>query len=286
MAEYDSLRLGMQSITKALKSAAMRKIVIFVLLSLSPSAAATAAAQEDLCVNRPGLDTPPCTLAHGRVTAEVGALGWDHTAQSGGFEDDLTMADTLLRIGLGSSTELQLGFGGWNHQRMRGGGGSMTATGQGLGDTSIGLRRGFGGEADAKIAAQVTITLPTGARGFSAGDWGASLLVPMAFPLPAGFSLAITPQIDAAVNGSGHGRHLAWGSAAGISHALGPSLSLTGEIGAYRDQDPAGPSTDARLAASLAWRVGPAWQIDLELDKGISNGAPDHALKLGFARAF
>ena len=281
MAEYGPLRLCMQSITGEGKG--MRIPLLVVLLCLSPTAAA---AQEDLCVNRPGLDTPPCTLAPGRATAEVGALGWDHTGHGDAPQDDLTIADTLLRIGLGRSIELQLGFGGWNHQRMRSVAGSMVTTARGLGDTSIGLRHGFGGAADAKVAAQLTITLPTGARSVSAGDWGAALLVPMAFPLPAGFALALTPEIDAAVNGSGHSRHLAWGSAAGISHALGPALSLTGEIAAYRDQDPAGASTDARLAASLAWRAGPAWQIDLEVDKGISAGAPDHALKIGFARAF
>jgi hypothetical protein len=282
VSEYDPLRLCMQSITGAVLKTAMRILAVLVLLALSPSAVA---AQEDLCVNRPGLDTPPCTLAAGRAIAEVGALGWDHTGQNGGIADDLTLADTLLRIGLGSSTELQIGLGGWNHQRMRGANG-MIAAARGLGDTSIGVRHGFGSEADARLAVQVTVTLPTGGRSISAGDWGAGLVVPMAFPLPSGFTLSFSPEVNAAVNGAGHGRHLAWGAAAGIGHALGPALSFTGEIAAYRDEDPAGASTDARFAASLAWRVGPQWQIDLELDKGLTAGAPTHALKLGFARAF
>ena len=274
----------MQSITDVCMAGAVRTLILFVLLAMSTAAAH--AAEEELCVNRPGLDTPPCTLAAGRVTAEVGALGWDRTRQSDQIADVLTSADTLVRIGLGQSTELQLGFGGWNHQRARRRSSNAPSIARGIGDTSIGFRHGFGSPADAKVAIQASITLPTGSSSVSAGEWGASLLLPMAFPLPAGFSLALTPQIDAAVNASGGGRHLAWGSAAGITHALGHALSLTGEVAAYRDDDPGGASTDARLAVSLAWRAGPAWQIDFELDKGISQAAPDTALKLGFARAF
>lgn len=243
-------------------------------------------ADEALCVDRPGLDTPPCTLHAGRVMVETGALTWEHSADAAAREDDLTLADTVVRIGLGSATEMQIGLDGWNHRRTRDKQAGTVSTARGIGDTTLGLRHGFGGEDDAHAAIQAFVTLPSGRQSVSAGDWGAGVILPLSFDLPGGFSISASPEIDAAVNASGHGRHPAWGSSLGLSHALTPALALTGEVAAWRDQDPSGHRTDARLAASLAWAAGKSLQLDMEIDKGLASGAPDHALMLGFARQF
>ena len=256
---------------------------LVALLLLIP-ATAWADDEPDLCVNRPGIGTPPCTLHAGRVMVEFGALEWDHSATSGTRDDTLTLADTVARIGLGQSTELQLGLGGWGHQRSRTG--SAVAKTRGVGDATIGLRLGFGSEDDAKVAVQAFVSLPVGRAPNGAGDWGAGFLVPVALPLPSGFALALTPEIDAAVNGSGHGRHVAWGGVMGLSHGLGKALSLGTEISAYRDNDPDGASTDARVDVVAAWRAGRSLQIDFEFDIGLTQSAPDHALMIGFARQF
>jgi len=258
-----------------------RSVLTFaVALAITPIAARA----DDLCVNRPGLDTPPCTLAAGQAMVETGLVGWDRTADGASVSDTLTLGDTTVRVGLGRSTEVEFGLAGWTHQRDRSGGTVQVA--RGIGDATIALRHGFGSESDAKFAVQAFVTLPTGSSAISAGDWGAGLIVPVALPLPAGFQLALSPEIDAAVDADGSGRHLAWGSAVGLSHALTPALSLTGEIAAYRDNDPSGHATDARLAASLAWHAAKSLQVDVEVDKGIASGAPDRSIMVGIARQF
>lgn len=243
-----------------------------------------AARADDLCVNRPGLDTPPCTLAADQVMVETGLVGWDRTTDAASASDTVTLGDTTVRFGLGGSTEVQFGLAGWTHQRDRSGGTVQIA--RGIGDATIAVRHGFGSESDAKFAVQAFVTLPTGRSPIGAGDWGAGMIVPVALPLPAGFQLALSPEIDAAVNSDGSGRHLAWGSAMGLSHALTSALSLTGEIAAYRDEDPAGHSTNARLAASVAWHAARSLQLDVEVDKGIASGAPDRSIMVGIARRF
>ena len=237
-----------------------------------------------MCVDRPGIDTPPCTLHAGELMVEFGAVQWDHAATPGTRDDTLTFGDTVARIGLGNATEAFIGLGGWSHERSRDG--RTVATARGIGDATVGLRHGFGGEDDAKIAVQAYVSLPVGRSPGGAGDWGAGFLLPVSLPLPSGFELSMTPEVDAAVNGSGKGRHLAWGGVVGLSHALTPVISGSAEVAAYRDDDPDGASTDARVALSGAWRAGRRFQLDLELDIGISQGAPDHALMLGFARQF
>lgn len=253
-------------------------------LALLAPAVAHADDMPDLCVNRPGLDTPPCTLPAGRVMVEVGAVNWEYSASPGTRDDSMTYADTVARLGLGHSTELEVGIGGWARQRSRAG--AAVTTARGLGDMTFAVRHGFGSEADAKVAVQAFVSAPVGRAPGGAGDWGAGLLLPVALPLPAGFTLATTPEIDAAINGSGHGRHLAWGGVAGLSHALTSAISASADISAFRDEDPDGASTASRLALAAAWHAAPLLQIDVEFDTGLTRATPDHALILGFARQF
>ena len=72
----------------------------------------------------------------------------------------------------------------------------------------------------------------------------------------------------------------------GLSHPLGKQLTLTAEIAAFRDEDPAGHSTDARAAASLAWQLADKFQLDVQADAGLSSGAPDRSLTAGLAWQF
>ena len=256
-----------------------------LILSLGFIASPALAQDSDFCVDRPGLGTPACTIGRGQVMLEVGLLGWDHLADSFGIEDDLSSGDVLMRVGIDDLTELRVGLGGYRSVRSRSLVSARVSRNAGFGDVMIGLQRSLSGPGG-PIAVQGFVTVPVGHSGIGAGDWGAGLLVPMGIDLPAGFELDLTPELDAAVNSSGSGRHLAWGGVVGINHALGHKLAIAGELGAWRDNDPAGHSTGCRAALSLAWQAGPNLQIDLEGDLGLTSAAPDHSLMIGFARRF
>ncbi|MDE2596375.1 MAG: transporter [Sphingomonadales bacterium] len=258
----------------------LRLLIAAITLALPHPACAQ---ERDFCASRPGLGTPACTMAPGTLMVETGIAGWEHTRDSSSAEDNVTLGDFLLRLGVSDRTELQLGFGGWQHQRVHDSTG--VSSGHGIGDILLGFRHGLAGP-NGPVAVQGFITLPTGTGTATAGDWGAGLLLSAGKNLPGGFEIDVTPEIDAAVNGSGKGRHLAWGGVLGLSHPLGQSVSLTGELAAFRDQDPDGASTDARAALSLAWQAGRNVQFDLEADAGLANGAPRRALLVGFARRF
>ncbi len=239
----------------------------------------------DFCVDRPGLGTPACTIGRGQAMVEVGLLVWDHLADGSTVEDDLTYGDLLLRVGLDERTEVQLGLGGYTSARSRDRLSGAVSRAQGTGDAVIGLRRSLTGPGG-PIALQGYITLPTGQRGIGAGDWGAGLLLPMGFQLPAGFELDLAPEVDAAINASGSGRHVRWGGVVGLSHAIGPAVTIACEVGAWRDNDPSGHATDLRSAVSFAWQAGSDWQLDLEADLGLTAAAPRHSVMLGLARRF
>ena len=246
-------------------------------------AAPAHADDREFCANRPGLNTPPCTLSPGVVVVETGLAAIAHSAGGGASDDTLTFGDLLVRVGVAQSAEIEVGLTSFVRDRQRDAGGVSTT--RGVGDMVVAFRRGIAGP-NGPIALHAFVTMPTGKSGIGAGDWGAGLIVPMQFDLGHQFQLALSPEIDAAVNASGSGRHVQYGSVIGLSHPLTKTVGLTGELAAFRNEEPTGHETVAQAAASLAWQVLKDWQLDLEGDAGLSRAAPDYQVKLGFAHRF
>ena len=257
--------------------------IAFLLTACLAGAPHAVAAERDFCANRPGLNTPACTLEPGAVMIETGIMQWDHTADLATIDDTITLGDTTVRVGIADRAELQLGFVPYVRDRLRDAMSGSVSTGDGAGDVTLALRRGIAG-ANGPFAIQPFVTLPVGKAPGGAGDWGAGVIVPMGFNLPAGFQLAVSPEIDAATNSGGSGRHLAFGSAVGLSHALGKTLSLAVEANAFRDNDPSGHETRMLAAVSLAWQPVPGFQLDIEVDAGLRGGVPGRTLSIGFAK--
>jgi hypothetical protein len=256
--------------------------LLAALLSATPALAQDA---DELCVDRPGLGTPPCVLPQGQGMAELGVVGWEHRADPTSIEDELTYGELLVRYGVGGGTEFEVGLSALETQRQRERSSPMATRISGVGDVTLAVRHNLAG-GDGPVAVHAFVTLPTGAAGIGAGDWGAGVLVPIALELPSGFELGLTPEIDAAVNASGRGRHLAWGGVIGLGRSLTSRLSLGAEVGAWRDEDPTGHATDAQAAVAMAWRVAEDWQVDGEVQLGLTSDAPRHALFMGLARRF
>ena len=249
-------------------------------IGLTACASPALAQDRDFCANRPGLGTPPCTLAPGSAMIETGVAEWDHSADASGTDDSETFGDLLLRVGVSQSAEVQFGLTSFTLDRMRDRAGVVTRT-SGVGEAFLGVRRGLAGP-NGPLAIEAFVSAPPG----HAGRWSAGMLLPASVNLPGDFQLALTPEVDLAADADGRGRHLAYGGVVGLSRNLAANVSLAGELGAFEDADPAGHSLDARLAGSLAWQATPRLQVDFEADAGLSAGAPDTALMIGFAGRF
>lgn len=242
---------------------------------------ALAQQEREFCADRPGLGTPPCTLAPGRAMIEFGAATWERSSDALTVADEVSLADMLLRVGVSETTEVQLGLTGHVIQRSRDRASGAVDRMAGIGDGTFSIRQSLSGP-DGPVAIQGFVTAPL-ARG---SDWGGGVLLAASFNLPAGFGFDLNPQVEVVANESGPGHHLAWGGVAGLTHDLGSQLSATAEIAAFRDDDPDGHSTDARVAASLAWQVVDHMQLDIEADAGLTAGAPDHLLAIGLVWQF
>ena len=263
------------------------KALSVALLSFAALSATSASAQDrEYCPERPGLDTPACTIAPGKISVETSIADWTRDAQPGSREDSVLFGDTLVRVGVSDSIEARIGWTPFGHDRMRDSTGVDTVNG--VGDVSLGMKANLHNPDGAGLSVSVLpfVTLPVGRSSIGAGDWGAGFLVPLTYELSDSLSLDLTPEIDAAVDQDGDGRHLAYSSTAGLAMKVAKDFTLTGEVQALRDTDPDQHTTQALAALSLAWMANDDLQFDIFGAAGLNDATPDARVYAGISRRF
>ncbi|MDE2404604.1 MAG: transporter [Sphingomonadales bacterium] len=240
------------------------------------------------CPDRPGMNTPPCTIDAGHPSAELSWFDWTRANDAAARTDTVLIGDMALRYGIDGRTELRLGWTAYGHVRSRDKASGTVTTASGVGDVTLGIKRNLVGPdmSGFSLALLPAVSLPAGGTAIGAGDWGAGLQAPMSLPLAGPVSLAVTPEVDAAVNAGGHGRHLAYGTAAGLAIAASTRVNLALEMSVLHDDDPAGASTSATAGVAAGLMLGKATQIDIAGEFGLDHAAPGLRLYAGIARRF
>lgn len=252
-------------------------------------AAGAAHAQElrPFCADRPGLGTPSCTIDPGHVVIEGGAFDWTLEREAGTRTDTIDAGDILVRAGISTTLEAQIGWTAFGQVRVRDAAGGTTRT-RGIGDIRLALRQNLTHPDGSGFSAAVMpfATLPVGGEAIGAGDWGAGVIVPLQYDLGNGLGIALTPQVEAAVDADRRGRHPAYGTVVGLSTALSDALGAALEFEATRDDDPTDPHDEARASLSFAFQTRDDLQFDAGAVAGLNSHSPDLELYIGIARRF
>lgn len=255
---------------------------VALLLAASPAAAE----DRDLCPERPGLGTPACTVEPGKMVVETALADWTLEKGGGARSDTILLADTMVRIGVGERFEVQVGWTPVGIARERAGGVVDHATR--TGDVTLGAKLNLASPDGSGFSAALKTyaTLPVGRQPIGAGDWGAGLIVPIGYDLSDTVQLQFSPEVDAAVDGDGKGRHLAWGGTAGLGLTLSDSVGAAVEVQAIRDRDPGGHSTQALAGLSMGWQPSKDLQLDAGANLGLNHASSDAELYMGVTRRF
>ena len=262
----------------------MRRLLVGI--ALASLSGAAAAQDREYCPDRPGIDTPACTIEPGKISVETSIADWTRDDQLGSREETILFGDTLVRVGVSDTIEARIGWTPFGHDRMRDDTGVNTVNG--VGDVSLGIKANLHDPDGSGFSVAVLpfVTLPIGRSSIGAGDWGAGFLVPVTYELSDTVSLDLTPEIDAAVDQDGNGRHLAYSSTAGLAVKLNKDFTLTGEMQALRDDDPQEHETQAVAALSLAWMANDDLQFDILGAAGLNANTPDARVYAGISRRF
>lgn len=264
-----------------------RSILFAAMLATLPTWA-YAKEERDLCADRPGMGTPPCTVEPGRVVAELGLGDWTRERDMESRTDTIESGDLLVRIGVTDTLEAQIGWTAYGHERVRDRASGQVDRSAGTGDVLVGLKQNLHNPEGAgfSVALLPYVTFPTGGSAIGAGDWGAGLVIPLSYELREGLTMEFTPEIDAAVDEDRHGRHLAYGSVVGIDLDLSEAVTATLETSLMRDDDPAQHGTKALAGLSLGWQPSKDLQFDTGVNVGLNDNSPDSELYVGITRRF
>lgn len=264
----------------------MRPTRLLYVASLAAPALA-APPERELCSARPGLNSPTCTVEPGHFQVETAAVDFTRERDADSSAGTLLLADTVIRIGVTGSSEAQVAWTPHVRTRVRDRATGAVTRHDGAGDLTLGWSRALrSGDHGPSLAITASLSLPVGRRSVSAGTWGLATVLPVSFDLNDDVALNVTPEIDAAPDGDGTGRHFAYGVAAGLTFALASSLALNAEAGGYRDEDPSGESTSVVASASLARTIGRDTAFDVGLIVGLDRSAPHHEIYAGFTHRF
>jgi hypothetical protein len=266
----------------------MKPLIALALISATAAPAFAEDGVRDFCGDRPGIGTPACTVDAGHLQAEIGIGDWTLDRQPDSRTDSIGVGDVTLRYGITSSTELRFDLTAYNHVRTRDRASGTIDRAAGIGDVTIGIKQNLKNPDGSgfSVALLPYATLPTAKSAIGAGDWGAGLIVPVNYALNNTLSLELTPEIDAAVDGDGHGRHLAYGSVIGLQAKLSEKAGIAAELQAIRDQDPDGHTTQALAGLSFSYLAQAQTQFDIGANAGLNRNSPDIEIYFGIARKF
>ena len=237
-----------------------------------------------ICPDRPGKGTSPCTLAAGHAQVELGLFDESFQRRSGVTTDSGNAGAVLAKYGVGDSWDVEAGMALVQFQRVHDASGTVTASG--VGDLFLRAKYNpLSGDGPFAFVLDPYIKLPTAGGGLSNGAVEGGMVAPMSYDLGAGWSLAMTPEVDALLNGSGSGHHVNLANVVGLGKSFGPFI-LGAEIWTDQNLDPAGSVSQYSFDLDAAWLIGNDTQLDGGVNLGLNRATPDLEIYFGVSRRF
>ena len=234
-------------------------------------------AQDTIAADRPGLDFSTGTVAPGMVQFEVSlpAVSFDG---AGGTDTWGVGFPTLVRVGIAEDVELRAQVSPFNSVSTDVV--AMSDSETGVGDLELGAKvRVRESTEGPSIAVIPSITLPTGSAGFTTDGVGYFLNTAASVPLGESSALAFvggvfhTKSSDDEYDTSGL---LALVASRSLADRLGGFV----EVGVFPSP---GPSDPVVAGGGVALLLSDNVQIDVSVDHGLSDGAPDWQFGSGLA---
>lgn len=242
--------------------------------------------EQPICADRPGKATSACTVPAGHWQVETGLADW--SLQKGGGEryTSLVLGETTVKYGVSDSLDLEVDVTPW--QRAATSAAGMHESASGIGDVNvIAKQRLTGKDAPVQVIAMPLVKIPTAKHSLGNGKWEGGMLFPASWSIPKSpLSIGLTPELDWAADGDGHGHHLAMQQVASLGWQASDKLNLSAEIWGAWDWDPSGTTRQASADGSAAYLLGNDVQLDAGANFGLNRATPDVELYGGVSIRF
>ena len=258
-------------------------IIAALLLVTSTAAAADKA---PICADRPSKSTGPCTVPPGHAQIETGWIDWIRDT-SGGYRTELAVfGSSLIKHGVGGHADIELGITPLETLHVRSVGSS--AHHSSFGDLLLRVKYRLTAEgAPVEVALDPFVKIPTANHHLANGKLEAGIVAPVSAQLGNGpLTLSLDPELDWLADADGRGHHAATQQVVNLALAVTHRLSLSAELWAMWDDDPAGTGKRASADAAIAFDVTDELQLDAGANVGLNKRTPDVELYTGVSVRF
>jgi hypothetical protein len=260
------------------------RIALAAILLAATSAAA--AEPSPICPDRPSKSTGPCTVPQGRWQVETGLIDWSHDSSGGVHSDLIQWGNTAVKHGIDSRADIELWFTPLVTVSQRAG--RLREHDSSFGDTLLRVKYALTSkDAPVQVALDPFVKLPTANHKLGNGRVEAGLLVPVAVPIGKGpLTFSLDPEMDLLADSDGHGRHAATQQVVNLGIQASDKLTLSAELWAMWDWDPAGTGRQASADGSIAYLVNDDLQLDGGINYGLNRQTADFELYTGLSLRF
>jgi len=255
-----------------------------LLLSLSFAALCGAHAAEDdsISTDRPDVAESSQVVGKGRIQLET-SVQWDRLRDDASHERTLYMP-TLLRIGLGESTELRVETEGRTVMHALDPSSDARSTTAGYADTEIGVKWHLNDQQGNRPSLGVLLhaVLPSGSQGLRGHGLRPSLRLAAEWDLSQGLSLGVMPGL--AVESDDNGARYGYGIlAATLGKEFNERLHGFVELAAPQVARASHGGTQASVDTGLTYLIGRNVQADFMLMHGLNRRTPDLSVAVGLS---
>ena len=242
---------------------------------------AAAASAPPICTDRPAKANAVCTVPTGKWQLETAAVDWLQFERSGSETETLLFGSSLLKFGISSQSDLQLGFTPYVRVSMNGDHQS------GFGDVTLRFKQRLtGANSPVQVGLIPFVKLPTAKTGIGNGKAEGGLALPVSFAIAGPVAATFGPEADLLADTDGHGRHLAIVQLVNLSATVASRITLVGEFWANWNFDPAGTIKQVSADAALSYALSDALQLDAGVNAGLTGDTADVELSAGFSARF
>ncbi len=196
-----------------------------------------AAQSPTICADRPSKANSACTVPTGHWQLEVSAIDWTLTRDGGARSDVTSLGQTLVKLGVGDNSDIELLAPAYVHVRERDA--ASTAHNSGFGDTIIRFKRRLTSVSAAMPAAVIPfLKLPTASRAIGNGKAEGGIAIPLSFTTTAGSTITIGPEVDVIADADSHGYHAGLTNLVNLGISPLPRLSVSAELWNSMNFDP------------------------------------------------
>jgi hypothetical protein len=240
-------------------------------------------ADAPICTDRPTKSNFACTVPKGLVQIEADGFGWVTSSVGGSRTDQLIFSNPTLKLGLTSSSDLQLNWVPFTRVRSRNAGGTVSTL-SGVGDVTVRFKQRLTAADGAfQLALLPFVKLPTARAGIGNGKLEGGIAMPVNISAPGGWTVTLGPQLDVLANAQG--RHFGLTGLVNIAKQIG-AFTLYNELWTSQNFDPAGTVRQYSYDVSLAWLPKPALQFDIGANIGLNASTPGLVAYLGVSTRF